>query len=61
MALDGSEEVGESSGAHEDDLLLMPRFVGVVKITLIFLEKGTYRRRSMDNCLRLRGKGRGGP
>jgi hypothetical protein len=61
MALDGYEEVGESLGAHEDDLLLRPSFVGVIKITLIFSGKRTYRRRSKDYCLRFQGTGRGGP
>jgi hypothetical protein len=53
MAPNGYEEVVESFGAHEDDLLLRPSFVGVVRIALIFLEKRTYRRRSMDYCLHL--------
>jgi hypothetical protein len=60
MALDGYEEVGESFGAHEDDLLLRPGFVGVVRIALIFSGKRTYRRRNMDDSP-LQGTRRGGP
>ena len=61
MTLNGFEEVGESSGAHEDDILLRPGFVGVVKIALIFSGKRTYRRRSMCYYLHLQGTGRDGP
>jgi hypothetical protein len=44
----------------EDDILLRPGFVGVVKIALIFSGKRTHRRRSMDYCLHLQGTGRDG-
>ena len=61
MAPDGYEEVGESFGAHEDDLPLKPSFVGAFRIALISSKEITYRRRSTDHCLRLRGTGRDGP
>jgi len=61
MTLGGYKEVGESFGAHEDNLLLRPGYVGVVRIAFICSgEKRTYRHRCRDRCLRRRGKGHGG-
>ena len=60
MVLDGYDKVGESVGTHEDDLFLRSDFVGVVRIALMFSEKRTYRRRSMDYCLGLQGTEQGG-
>jgi hypothetical protein len=39
MALNGYEESGESLVAHENDLLLRPGFVSVVRIALVLEKK----------------------
>jgi len=57
ITLDGYKEVGESFGAHEDNLLLRPHYLGVVRIVLICSGKRTYQCRCRDHCLRHRGKG----
>lgn len=60
MILNTPEEVGESFGAHEDNLLLAPGLV-YGQSCAYPIGKGTYRHGRRENCPNLQGIGRGGP